>query len=138
MSSTNKKKYRSIAGLAEKKGLYFLARRKPGGDLGGLWELPGGKLEEGETPFDAMKREWMGELEVQVETGVLLTTVSFSHHNKDFQLELYEVSFSDQKMTLNEHTETGWFTKDQVESLDLADSDRKALTEIWKEISPVS
>jgi hypothetical protein len=41
-------------------------------------------------------------------------------------------------MTLHEHVETGWFTKEQVESLDLAGSDRKALSKIWEEISPVS
>ena len=127
---------RSIAGLAEKNGLYFLAKRKPGGDLGGKWELPGGKLEEGESAHDAMEREWMEELEVLVETGSLLTSSTFFHHEKEFLLEVYEVSFPPSRdLKLHEHVETGWFQKSDVEKLDLAESDRKALSTIWDEIS---
>ena len=130
------KKYQSIAGLAERNGLYFLAKRKPGGDLGGLWELPGGKLEEGESPSQAMLREWMEELEITVSTGALLGSSCFTHHNKDFILQLYQVSFTGQDMHLNEHVETGWFSKAEIDKLDLADSDRMVLSKIWPEISP--
>ena len=125
---------RSIAGLAEQKGLFFLAKRKPGGDLGGKWELPGGKLEEGETPQEAMLREWQEELEVDVSPGKLITSTTFSHKSKEFLLEVYVVSFPPQEMTLNEHVQTGWFSKEEINALDLADSDRKALSTIWKEI----
>ncbi len=125
---------RSIAGLAEKEGLYFLAKRKPGGDLGGKWELPGGKLEKGESPSQAMEREWLEELEIHVSTGDLVTTTSFSHNQHNFLLEVYRVSFEDQNMALNEHVETGWFGKSEINRLDLAESDRKALAGIWKEI----
>ena len=130
------KKYHSIAGLAERNGLYFLAKRKPGGDLGGLWELPGGKLEEGESPTQAMEREWMEELKITVSTGALLGCSAFTHHNKDFILQLYQVSFTEQEMQLNEHVETGWFSKTEIDKLDLAGSDRTALSKIWPEISP--
>ncbi|OQY34283.1 MAG: hypothetical protein B6241_05295 [Spirochaetaceae bacterium 4572_59] len=128
-------KHRSIAGLAEKNGQYFLAKRKPGGDLGGLWELPGGKLEAGESPSQAMEREWMEELEIKVRTGSLLCTSTFSHNGKIFELGLYKVLFEEQKMVLNEHDETGWFKKAEVEKLDLAGSDRTALALIWDEIT---
>ena len=128
-------KHRSIAGLAERNGQYFLAKRKPGGDLGGLWELPGGKLEEGESPSQAMEREWKEELEIEIHTGSLLTSSTFSHNGKEFELEVYEVSFKEQKMVLNEHEETGWFHKSEVEKLDLAGSDRTALAQIWDEIT---
>lgn len=128
-------KQQSIAGLAKKNGKFFLAKRKPGGDLGGLWELPGGKLERGESPSQAMEREWMEELEIEVRTGSLLCTIMFSHHDKDFELGLYEVLFEEQKMVLNEHVETGWFNKSEIEKLDLAGSDRKALALIWDEVT---
>ncbi len=125
---------RSIAGLAEKDGLFFLAKRKPGGDLGGKWELPGGKLEEGETPQDAMLREWQEELEIEVSTGKLVTSTTFSHNSKEFLLEVYNVSFQPQEMTLNEHVQTGWFSREDINDLDLAGSDRKALSTIWDEV----
>jgi len=127
---------RSIAGLAEKDGSYFLARRKPGGDLGGLWELPGGKLEPGESPREAMKREWMEELTLPVEVGRLLGTGRFFHHGHEFLLELYEVRFTSRKMELFEHVETGWFSKEEIENLPLADSDRLVLSDLWEEVSP--
>lgn len=125
--------YRSVAGLAEREGLYFLARRKPGGDLGGLWELPGGKMEEGETPARAMEREWMEELALPVKTGALLGTSFFTHRDRRFRLDLYEVRFDTEVMVLREHQETGWFSREEIRKLPLADSDRAALAALWEE-----
>ena len=127
-------KARSIAGLAERKGLYFLARRKPGGDLGGKWELPGGKLEEGENAEEAMIREWDEELELPVSVGSLLGTGTFSHHGKDFLLEMYAVSFQGEPLADHEHTEWGWFTPEEINKLDLAGSDRIVLSDYFKAV----
>jgi 8-oxo-dGTP diphosphatase len=126
--------YRSIAGLALREGRYFLAKRKPGGDLGLKWELPGGKLEEGESPQQAMVREWDEELELNVETGSLLATGNFTHNGKAFLLEMYEVSFSGDPAALHEHTEWGWFLPEEINGLDLAESDRIVLSSYIKEI----
>ncbi len=128
--------YRSIAGLALREGKYFLAKRKPGGDLGFKWELPGGKLEEGENPQQAMVREWDEELELEVETGALLASGNFTHHDKLFLLEMYEVSFTGEPAALHEHTEWGWFLPEEIDSLDLADSDRIVLSSYFKEVNP--
>lgn len=125
---------RSIAGLAERNGRYFLAKRKPGGDLGNKWELPGGKLEEGESPREAMVREWLEELELNVTPTELLATGNFSHRGKDFILEMYAVSFEDEPGAFHEHVETGWFTPAQINKLDLAGSDRIVLSDYMKEV----
>lgn len=127
---------RSIAGLAERQGLYFLAKRKPGGDLGNKWELPGGKLEEGESPRQAMVREWMEELELTVETGDLLGSGQFSHRGKKFILEMYSVSFDGDAMVFHEHVESGWFTPCEIDGLDLAGSDRIVLSDYFSEVRP--
>lgn len=125
---------RSIAGLAERQGRYFLAKRKPGGDLGNKWELPGGKLEEGESPQEAMVREWMEELELKVETAGLLGSGTFTHKGKEFLLEMYSVSFDDEPQVFHEHVETGWFTAEEIDALDLAGSDRIVLSAYMKEV----
>lgn len=130
--------YRSIAGLAERSGRYFLAKRKPGGDLGHKWELPGGKLEVGESPYQAMTREWMEELELHVEVGDILGKGTFSHKGKEFLLEMYSVSFDDEPKVLHEHVETGWFTADEVDKLDLAGSDRIVLSAYLSEVKALS
>ncbi|MDR2110325.1 MAG: NUDIX domain-containing protein, partial [Spirochaetaceae bacterium] len=49
---------RSVAGIAVEGGRFFIAQRIPGGDLGGKWEFPGGKVEEGETDAEALIREY--------------------------------------------------------------------------------
>lgn len=53
-----------VAGIFVRGGLLLLARRPPGGRYPGLWEFPGGKVHEGETPEDALVREWQEELDV--------------------------------------------------------------------------
>ena len=128
--------YRSIAGLALREGRYFLAKRKPGGDLGLKWELPGGKLEEGETPHQAMVREWEEELELKVIPGEFLASGQFSHKGKSFLLEMYEVSFTGEPAVLHEHLEWGWFLPEEIDSLDLAASDRIILSSYMKEVRP--
>jgi len=125
---------RSIAGLAEREGLFFLARRKLGGDLGGKWELPGGKLEEGENAAEAMIREWDEELELEVQVGALLGSGRFSHRGKEFILEMYGVSFDGEPQADHEHTEWGWFTPQQINELDLAGSDRIVLSGYFSDV----
>lgn len=130
--------YLSIAGLAERKGRYFLARRKAGGDLGGKWELPGGKLEENESPQEAMVREWMEELELNVQVGPLLGSGTFTHKEKNFLLEMYEVSFEGSPQALHEHLEYDWFLPAEIDALDLAGSDRIVLSAYLEEVSEES
>ncbi|MDA3957233.1 NUDIX domain-containing protein [Oceanispirochaeta sp.] len=125
---------RSIAGLAERQGHFFLAKRKPGGDLAHKWELPGGKLEKGETAEEAMIREWLEELEIQVQVGPLLSSGHFTHKDTLFLLEMYHVEFKGDPKALHEHVEWGWFSPEEINSLDLAGSDRIVLSEYMKEV----
>ena len=58
-----------VCALADRDGKLFLARRAPGQHLAGFWEFPGGKVEEGETPDQALVRELREELGVDAQTG---------------------------------------------------------------------
>ena len=58
-----------VAGALVRDGRLLLARRLDGDPLAGRWELPGGKVEEGETPGEALAREWFEELGVRVESA---------------------------------------------------------------------
>jgi 8-oxo-dGTP diphosphatase len=116
---------RSVAGIALEGGKFFIARRLPGGDLGGKWEFPGGKTEEGESDEDALIREYDEEFKVSIKISALLGTVSFDHRGVTHILNAYRIYFSCQDFTLQEHTEWRWASLEEIEALDFADSDRK-------------
>ncbi|TAL16223.1 (deoxy)nucleoside triphosphate pyrophosphohydrolase [bacterium] len=70
-----------VAGVIIRRRKILIARRLPGGAHGGLWEFPGGKVEEGESPADALRRELFEELgiAVRVHTPVLETLHAYPH-----------------------------------------------------------
>jgi len=117
----------SVAGIAIEQDKVFIARRKPGGDLGEKWEFPGGKVEEGEGDADALCREYLEEFGVAVETGHLLARSEFIHHERNFLLNAYRIFFTDYHFKMTEHTEWRWAALTEVETLDFADSDRRLL-----------
>jgi len=115
---------RSVAGIAIKEGKAFIARRKAGGDLGGKWEFPGGKVEEGEGDADALRREFLEEFGVAVTDGPLLASAEFTHREQRFILNAYRIFFDSLHFNMTEHDECRWAALDDIERLDFADSDR--------------
>jgi 8-oxo-dGTP diphosphatase len=114
----------SVAGIAIEQGKVFIARRKPGGALGGKWEFPGGKVEPGEQDEEALVREYAEELGVSVKPGPLIGSGSFEHRGVHI-LHAYRVYFEDYPVSLSEHTEWRWATFAEIQALDFAPSDRK-------------
>jgi 8-oxo-dGTP diphosphatase len=114
----------STAAIIQKEDRYFLAKRKPGGDLGLKWEFPGGKADKGEDPRSALVREIREELEAEIDVGELLYTGSFSHRGSSFVLYAYRAVLKSETLTLNEHIESAWLTLEEIDSLDTADSDK--------------
>jgi 8-oxo-dGTP diphosphatase len=114
----------SVAGIAVDGDRIFIARRKAGGDLGGKWEFPGGKAEEGETDEEALVREYKEEFGVKVSVGAPVGTAAFEHHQKQFSLHAYRINFLEKDFILAEHTEWRWALLAEIEALDFADSDR--------------
>jgi 8-oxo-dGTP diphosphatase len=114
---------RSVAGIAVSGGKIFIARRKEGGDLGGKWEFPGGKVEEGETDEEALVREYREEFGVSVQAGPLLGTAVFEHRGVRRVLNGYRIYFSPAGCKLAEHTRWLWASPGDIEKLDFAGSD---------------
>lgn len=80
------------------KGQVLVQERIAGDSLSGLWEFPGGKVDEGETLRAALRREWMEELGLQIEVGGMITecVVQIPGSPKHLLLPLFEVRYSGQ------------------------------------------
>jgi 8-oxo-dGTP diphosphatase len=114
----------STAGLLQKDDRFLLALRKPGGAIGKLWEFPGGKAEPGETPPEALVREWKEELETGITVGELVCSGRFKHFEKEYTLLAYRVTTTDVPTPGPEHQSIGWFVLEEMENLAMPDSDR--------------
>jgi 8-oxo-dGTP diphosphatase len=119
---------RSVAGIAIEGGALFIARRKAGGDLGGKWEFPGGKVENGESDRAALVREFGEEFGLSIETGPLLASASFEHRDDTFSLYAYRIFFNKlDRIRLAEHEQWRWAALDEIRRLDFAGSDLRLL-----------
>jgi 8-oxo-dGTP diphosphatase len=122
----------SVAGVAVKGNKLFVARRRQGGDLGGKWEFPGGKVRPGESYSDTLKREYLEELSVPVEVGEKIGEARFVHGNTRFFLNALRVVLRSDEISLKEHSEYRWVTVEELERLDFADSDRLVFPAVKK------
>ena len=118
---------RSIACIDYRDGKIFIAKRQMVGDMGGRWEFPGGKIEEGEDLETAVVREMQEEFGVTVSVGKKITSGSFTHRNKPCTLDVLEIHFPhdgiDQRFALTEHTDYKWADINEIPSLNFVDSD---------------
>ena len=122
---------RSVACILLRDAKVFTARRGPGGQLGGKWEFPGGKVEEGETDEAALERELEEEFGAHARVGKLVAEESFSHRGQTRILSAYLVELEPgSSLVPTEHVELRWSRFDELAGLDLVDSDRKLLPDI--------
>ena len=122
----------SVACVFVKENMVLLGKRIPSGAMGGLWEFPGGKVEEGETFEQAVIREFAEEFSVEVSVGPLITNNIFVHNNKNYHLHVYQVFVETDisKWKLTEHTEVKWFDLKDIPSLPFVDSDKKVYPDV--------
>lgn len=118
---------RSLAGIAIRDGKVFVAQRKPGGDLGGKWEFPGGKAEAGESDGQTLLREWDEEFGLDVTALSPIGESWFTHSGKRYELSAWTIAFDGEPAELREHDSFLWVDRAGLEALDLAESDRTLL-----------
>lgn len=114
-------------------GKVLVTRRNDDRVLGNLWEFPGGKINNGETPQQALKRELMEEFNDQIEVGEKVADMS--SHRYDFgtvNLTVYFARFVSHHFDLVAHDKVVWVKQNELNNFNWADADKLAAETIQK------
>jgi len=130
-----KKQINVVGAVIVREGLILCAQRGPEGALPGMWEFPGGKIEAGETPRDALAREITEELECEVAVGELITTTVHEYDFAIIELTTFYCEMLSGTPVLTEHAEVVWLAPAALSSLEWAPADIPAVELIQKAAS---
>ena len=111
------KTIRVVAAIIMHEGKVFATQRGYGEFKDG-WEFPGGKIEDGETPQDALIREIKEELDTEVEVGELLDTVEYDYPKFHLSMDCFICEIKSGNLTLKEHEAAKWLTKETLDSVE--------------------
>jgi 8-oxo-dGTP diphosphatase len=100
------------------------------GEFKGWWEFPGGKIERGECPQEALIREIREELDAEISVGDLLETVEWDYPNFHLTMHCFVCSLTSESMHLNEHEAAAWLTKETLHSVKWLPADEGILAKI--------
>jgi 8-oxo-dGTP diphosphatase len=105
-----------VAAIIIKDGEVFATQRGYG-EFKGWWEFPGGKMEPGESPQEALRREIREELDAEVEVRELLETVEWDYPNFHLTMHCFICSLLSESLHLNEHEAATWLTHETLRSV---------------------
>ncbi|MBO4451844.1 MAG: (deoxy)nucleoside triphosphate pyrophosphohydrolase [Bacteroidaceae bacterium] len=105
-----------VAAIIQKEDRIFATQRGYG-EWKDWWEFPGGKMEAGETPVEALKREIREELSTEISVDEFFRTVEYDYPAFHLTLHCYLCSLQTDALHLNEHEAAKWLTKDELDSV---------------------
>lgn len=112
-----------IKATNEKGESIIFATQRGYGDFKGGWEFPGGKIEEGETPQQALVREIMEELETEIVVGELIDTIEYDYPTFHLSMDCFWAEILSGDLVLKEHEAAKWLTKDELNSVEWLPAD---------------
>jgi 8-oxo-dGTP diphosphatase len=117
------KHFEVVASVFIQNNRVFCAQRKDAGETAKKWEFPGGKIEPGETHQQALAREISEELSTKINVGDFITTVNHQYNTFAITMHAYQCSIIEGNLTLSEHLDSRWLTREELASVDWAPAD---------------
>ena len=115
------------------RGGKILATQRGSGDLAGGWEFPGGKMEPGETPEEALVREIREELDAGIAVDSFITTVDHDYEAFHLTMHCYLCSVAEGRLKLLEHSAAQWLDAATIDDVDWLPADIAVVDEIKRQ-----
>ncbi len=112
-----------IKSTNEKGEPLIFATQRGYGEFKDGWEFPGGKIEEGETPPEALKREIKEELDTEISVGELITTIEYDYPTFHLSMDCFWAEIVSGDLILKEHEAARWLTKEEIDTVDWLPAD---------------
>ena len=127
------KTIRVVAAVIKENRKIFATQRGYG-DLKGGWEFPGGKIEAGEKPQEALQREIREELDTQIEVGELIDTIEYDYPAFHLSMDCFWCKIIKGNLVLKEHEAAKWLGREELDSVDWLPADVTLIEKIQKDM----
>ena len=112
----------------------IFATQRGYGEFKDGWEFPGGKVEEGETPQEALKREIMEELDTEITVGKLIATIEYDYPTFHLSMDCFWCEVVKGELVLKEAEDAKWLKKDELGEVAWLPADVELIGKIGKEL----
>lgn len=129
---TVKKNIHVVGAVIIENGKILCAQRGPNKSLPLMWEFPGGKIEDGETPQDALRREIIEEMNCKIEIGDKVEHTVYEYDFGIVHLSTYFCKLIEGELELTEHVAIKWLTPSELNQLEWAPADIPAIEKLSK------
>ena len=127
------KTVRVVAAVIRKDDKIFATQRGYGEFKDG-WEFPGGKIEEGETPEQALAREIKEELDTEIQVGKLIDTIEYDYPKFHLSMDCFWCEIMQGGLELKEHEAARWLSQEELYSVDWLPADVGVVEKIEEEL----